>query len=507
MTMNAAVEPASLSIGRRAQRDLVPFRIRHLDGFHVLTNDLGDHMLLDDGQLEQMLQGKYAKGDPLWARMVERNFIASELDRKALVARQKEKLKFMAYGPNLHILVVTLRCDHTCQYCHASRAPMGAHETDMSIETVERSVDFAFESTSPGLTIEFQGGEPLANWPVVEHAIEYALQKNALAGKSLTFALVTNLSLMDEDKLAYLIERRVQICTSLDGPEAIHNAVRIYKEGNAHANVVRWMKRINARYIESGLDPQLYRIEALPTISRLMLSDPKALLDHYVDVGCHSIFLRHLDPFGFAAHTKRRIGYSMDEFLVFFEQALDYVIELNRNGVDFIERTTSLFLARIIAHQEPNFLDIRNPCGAGIGQMAYNYDGRIFTCDEGRMVDASSAANDCFVIGNVASDEYKDVVAGPIVRAMTIASTLQGQPGCSTCAYLPWCGICPTHNYIEQGSIQGRMADSTWCKKHMGILDLIMRKLQRADAFELELFERWTQVREQPHFLHECGEF
>ena len=504
MTMNAAISPATLSSGRRAQRQVVPFRIRHLDGFHVLTNDLGDHLLLNDEQLQRMLSGKVAEGDPLWQRMLDQNFVADKLDRKALVERQKEKLKFLAYGPNLHIMVITLRCDHTCQYCHASRAPMSAHHTDMSIETAERSVDFAFESTSPGLTIEFQGGEPLANWPVLEHIIEYSLQKNALAGKSLTFALVTNLSLMDDEKLDYLIERRVQICTSLDGPEEVHNYNRVFKEGNAHDQVVRWMKIINKRYTDAGLDPKLYRIEALPTISRPMLADPKGLLDHYVDVGCHSIFLRNLDPHGFAATTRKRIGYSMEEWLVFYEEALDYVIELNRKGVDFIERTAALFLARILAHHEPNFLDIRNPCGAAIGQIAYNYDGRMFTCDEGRMVDASG--DSCFAIGNVAEDGYQEVISSPIVRAMTIASTLQGQPGCSTCAYLPWCGICPVHNYAEQGSIQGRMADSHWCQKHMGIMDLLMRKLQRADEFEMQVFERWTQVREQPHFLHECAE-
>ena len=284
----------------------------------------------------------------------------------------------------------------------------------------------------------------------------------------------------------------------------MHNKIRVFKEGNAHENAVKWMKHINARYIEEGLDPKLYRVEALPTISRPLLLDPKGLLDHYVELGCHSIFLRNLDPHGFAATTRKKIGYSMEEYLVFYEEALDYVIELNRRGVDLIERTAALFLARILAHHEPNFLDIRNPCGAAIGQVAYNYDGRMFTCDEGRMVDASG--DDAFAIGSVGVHNYQEVISSPTVRAMTIASTLQGQPGCATCAYLPWCGICPVHNYAEQGSIQGRMADSSWCKKHMGIMDVLMRKLQRADPFEIEVFERWTQIREQPHFLHECAE-
>jgi hypothetical protein len=30
-------------------------------------------------------------------------------------------------------------------------------------------------------------------------------------------------------------------------------------------------------------------------------------------------------------------------------------------------------------------LELRSPCGAGIGQLLYNYDGKVYTCDEGRI--------------------------------------------------------------------------------------------------------------------------
>ena len=40
--------------------------------------------------------------------------------------------RFLGYGPNLHVFVVTLRCNETCVYCHASRANMDAVHTDMT---------------------------------------------------------------------------------------------------------------------------------------------------------------------------------------------------------------------------------------------------------------------------------------------------------------------------------------------------------------------------------------
>lgn len=501
MSSTRYVPTDHLSLRRFDAAPLVPFRMRRLGGETLITNDFGRHAFLSDAELATIVNNEAAPDGELWRRLGEQGFVAEALDRGAMVRETAEKMRFLRYGPNLHIFVVTLRCNHSCRYCHASRAPMDALQTDMTTETAERAVDMAFESTSPWVTFEFQGGEPLANWPIVEHIIEYARQKNALAGKALMFALVTNLSLMTEERLDYLIDRRIQICTSLDGPAALHDENRVWKHGTSHAVTIDWIRRINARYVELGLDPILYKVEALPTITRMTLPQPEALIDHYVEIGCRSIFLRHLDPFGFARSARVRLGYDMAEFLAFYRRALDHIVALNRSGVDFVERTAAVFLTKIIGHAEPNFLDIRSPCGAAIGQLTYNYDGRVFTCDEGRMIDR--AGDDLFAIGDVANDTYSAVITNPTVRAMSLASTLDGQPGCTNCAYKPWCGVCPVHNYSEQGSIHGRMADSSWCTKHMGILDDLMARIRRADPFELALFERWATPREQTHFVHD----
>ena len=484
---------------------LVPLRRRRLRSAWLLTNDFGGFVLAEPTALALLDQGKLPTTDPLWQQLDAQSFVVATLDRPALAAKMRDMLHYLRSGPNLHIFVVTLRCNHTCQYCHASRAPMTDTATDMSIETAERSVDFAFQTTSPTLLIEFQGGEPLANFEVVQHIIEYARQVNAFANKALMFSLVSNLTLLDDDKLAYLLDRKVQICTSLDGPAQVHDAVRQWKGGNSHATVVDWIGRINAAYVAAGLDPTQYRAEALPTITRLLLSDPVGLIDQYVAVGCHSIFLRHLDPFGWAATTRARLGYTMAEFLEFYRTAYLHIVDLNRRGTDFVERTAALMLAKIIGDTEPNFLDLRSPCGAGIGQIAYNHDGRLFTCDEGRMVDR--AGDDCFCLGDVQTADYAATLTGPTVRAMVLASVLDGQPRCTNCTYKPWCGVCPVHNYCEQGSLHGRMGDSTWCAKHMGIFDFLFERMQVADAFERALLQRWATPRGQEHFLQETGGF
>ncbi len=132
---------------------------------------------------------------------------------------------------------------------------------------------------------------------------------------------------------------------------------------------------------------------------------------------------------------------------------------------------------------------MRSPCGAGIGQMAYNWDGGIYTCDEGRML--ARMGDDTFKIGDAAQGSYAEDVSHPAVRALTVASTLDNQVSCSNCAYKPYCGVCPVQCYKEQGDIMGRMPTNSRCKISMGILDLLFERLQ--DPRNEKIFRAWLR--------------
>lgn len=480
-------------------RGLVPFRFREVAGRVLMTNHWGDWIALSREEFARVASGGEL-GAELEQRLRARSFLTESIDRNAIAERMERKTRFLKHGPNLHILVVTLRCNETCVYCHASRAEMHRTDTDMSLETAERAVEMALQSTSPAITIEFQGGEPLANFPVVRHAIEVAIAKNRAYGKALDFTLVSNLSLMDDEKLEFLVDRKVQICTSVDGPAALHDRQRKLVGGSAHAEAVKWIGRINRRYEEIGLDPTLYHVEALLTTTREALRQPKAIVDAYVELGCRALFLRPVDPFGFAARTGGKVGGAQDDYLAFYREAVEHMLALNRDGVQILERYAAIFLTKILTPDDPNFLDIRSPCGAGIGQLAYDHDGRIYTCDEGRMLAASG--DPMFRIGDLGRSRYREVVTHETVRALTVASNLDAQPDCVTCAYRPYCGVCPVYNYASQGGIHGRMRDSAWCRVHKGIQDYLFEKLIEGAPETTATFERWTTSRERTHYVH-----
>jgi hypothetical protein len=61
---------------------------------------------------------------------------------------------------------------------------------------------------------------------------------------------------------------------------------------------------------------------------------------------------------------------------------MKYIVEINKKGTLFKESISSIYLSKILTDRDPNYRDERSPCGAGIGQVAYNFDGKIYSCDE-----------------------------------------------------------------------------------------------------------------------------
>ena len=492
-----------IQIKRPSTSFAMPFKHRTIGGQVLITNTEGSFLLLSPTEFRAFAEGSVAKDAPLYTRLSERNFVRADADTRKIADRIRTRKVFLNQGPNLHIVVVTLRCNETCVYCHASRADMTETQTDMTKEIADKTIEKIFATTNSNVTLEFQGGEPLVNFPVVKHIIEAARERNKTADKRLEFTMVSNLSLMDEEKLAWLVANKIQICTSIDGPEHLHDKQRKLPSLSAHKSATVWIKRINEAYAAMGLDPTLYHVEALLTTTREALPKWKEIVDTYVGLGCRALFLRPVDPFGFADKTGHRIEYPRSEYMDFYRNATDYIIELNKQGVEILERFAAIFLTKILGGEDPNFLDIRNPCGAGIGQIAYNYDGKVFTCDEGRML--HEMGDSSFLIGDVGTTSYRDLMGHETVRALAIASNLDAQPDCVNCTYQPYCGVCPVHNHRTQGTIFGRMRESSLCAVHKGIQDHLFAKLGGADAQVIEILKKWTTVRDRTHFLQTCA--
>ena len=77
--------------------------------------------------------------------------VRDQMDFGALSSTYVKQTSFrFIQGPSLHMMVVTLRCNQKCRYCHSSVVDPSRTDTDMDLETARKTVDFIFSSYTMG---------------------------------------------------------------------------------------------------------------------------------------------------------------------------------------------------------------------------------------------------------------------------------------------------------------------------------------------------------------------
>ncbi len=449
----------------------------------LITNDMGKYAFVSPKTLISMIDNQEIEPE-IYENLKERFFVYDE--HEALVTERakyfvRESKSYLFSATALHIFVLTNICNMSCIYCQAKDDTSIVYKT-MSKKTAEKCVDVALESPARFLSFEFQGGEPLANFEVLKHIVLYTEQH--MGGKRISFNLVSNLTLLTSDILKFLIEHNVGISTSLDGNKEIHDKNRRFTNGGGTYDVVtRKIKEIQERNFNVG---------AIQTTTRYSLDKYKEIIDEYVKCKQTSIFLRPLTRLGTAARVWDEIGYTAEEFVTFYENSLRYILELNKQGINICENHAVIFLKKILLGVSENYMELRSPCGAAIGQAAYFYDGNVFTCDEGRML--YEMGSDDFKLGNVYENSYDDLMQSPVCKAVCVSSCLESQLKCCDCVYQPYCGTCPVINLAQEKDLFFKNHQAFRCKVYGGMLDVIFSILHDNIEDDIKIFNKWIGV-------------
>ena len=348
-------------------------------------------------------------------------------------------------------------------------------------ETADRALRIAFQSPSPGIKIEFQGGEPLLNFGLVERIIAAARLEAAKIGKQVEFVIASNLALLDESVLAFCKANDVQLSTSLDGPAALHNKNRPRPGGNSHALAVRGI-RLAQEVL--GAD----RISALMTTTEASLDQVEAIVDEYVGLNLDGIFLRPLSPYGFAIKTKAYRRYDSAKWMEFYRRGLRYILDLNHRGTPFTEFYARLVLQRMLSDRPTGYVDLRSPAGTGLGALVYNYDGRVFASDEGRML--AETGDTTFELGRVETSSYSSLVLSDKLIELVASSLAQCAPECVDCVFEPHCGADPVYHHATQQDAVGIKPLSGFCSRQKGVMGLLVDLLENSPD-DAAILRRW----------------
>lgn len=122
-------------------------------------------------------------------------------------------------------LNTTRKCNLKCSYCFEDKEyrEMGS----MSFEIAKKAIDTFFDDESKKWIIVFTGGEPLLKFDLIKDIVEYVTER----GLEVEYRLKTNGTLLDDEKVIFLIDNNFKFQISLDGGKLAHDTHRVFANG------------------------------------------------------------------------------------------------------------------------------------------------------------------------------------------------------------------------------------------------------------------------------------
>ncbi len=271
----------------------------------------------------------------------------------------------------------------------------------------------------------------------------------------------------------------------IDGPgEAAQRPAQAADAQDAHQRAIQAGSSGSTRTTpSSGLDPTLYHVEDLLTTKARAETLPlwKEVVDTYVGLGCKALFLRAIDPFGFADRTRQRARVPARLLHAVLSPRGRLHDRAQQAGRADPRALRQHLPDKILRGEDPNSSTSAALRGRASAPLAYNYDGKVFTCDEGRML--HEMGDDTFLLGDVHSSSFAPTSSATVSCApWPSPPTLDGQPDCVHCTYQLLLRHDPSALATRaraRSSAACARATSARCTK--GIKDYLLRSSPRPD--------------------------
>jgi uncharacterized protein len=379
-------------------------------------------------------------------------------------------------GPGLHIVVATRRCNLNCTYCHMYPQPLDTPpiDADLQAATIPHIARFIMSSPRSELAVEFQGGEPFLNFPAIVNMVDEINRLNASGQKKITFNIVSNLMVVTDDYLHYCRKNKIRLSYSLNGPQHLHDILRITRNGSgSHAAVMRKITDINDRF------PGLLASYPLCVVTQDNMTQLIHMADYYFALGYRELGLIHLKNLG---NARGKVDFSMREFIPYYLDLLEYLYSKNLDPsptVWYSERVVRVALTKILSSSNPLFVDWRNPIGYLSNCVVYDTDGEILPVDEARSL------RENFSVGNVRNTSYDDLIRKRSNFHTLNLSIRDRDSVCRECTYNPYCGVSPVLHFAKTGRFEPEPHVSDECILVLAVFDWIFKKLTAEDPVPL----------------------
>ena len=347
---------------------------------------------------------------------------------------------------------VTDDCNLACTYCYQTCKG----KRRMSFETAKKAVDMLLTGdkgmseyinpiSSPGVIIEFIGGEPFLEVELIQQIYEYfldrAIELNHPWATLHRISICSNGILYFDPKVQEFLNKykyNLSFSVTVDGNKELHDACRVFPDGRpsydlAVAAAKDWMDKGGVMGSKITIAPGnvMHLYEALTHMVEL----------GYDDINANCVYEK---------------GWTTTHAVVLYaemKRVADYFLDTDLNFLDGSFRC-SLYENNFFHPKEEN--DLQNWCGGNGVMLSVDPDGVFYPCIR-YMESSLNGEQEPYSIGNVDDGICAhDCEKCRVVALKKVDRRTQSTDECFNCPIAEGCSWCTAYNYQVFGTPDAR---------------------------------------------------
>jgi uncharacterized protein len=343
---------------------------------------------------------------------------------------KEESVRGVSYENVLDRLVINISndCNLKCKYCYAGGGTYGGSKAFMDEKTAITVLDTFFAAFDTISKIQFFGGEPLLNTPIIAFICEEASRryKNGLIENLPSFSIVTNGTLRSPEIFDMFKKYQISPTVSLDGPEHIHNYLR---GSGTFQKTCQFLQDLEDNGIQFGFESTYTAYHLREGVTLVEMLNFFYHEFHQQEVHIPEVSLSKNHPLAIDDKLAAKV----------YREAIEYSIDSLKDG-----KSASLSFATRILNAYLEEEPIENYCPAGISTLSVDIEGYVYPCF------MFTGVKD-FQLGNVHRKQFLEGERVKRIRKIISASYKRNNPKCRKCWASPLCFGCVGADYIRNG--------------------------------------------------------
>lgn len=321
-------------------------------------------------------------------------------------------------------------CNLACRYCFAGEGEYHGRRALMSLEVGKKALDFLVANSGArvNLEVDFFGGEPLLNWPVVKALVEYGRSLEEPHHKKFRFTLTTNGVLLNDEILEFANREMSNLVLSIDGRREVNDRMRPFRGGQGSYDLIlpKFCKAAESR------GQTAYYVRGTYTHSNLDFAEDVL---HLADLGFQQISVEPV------------VARPEDSYAIQEADLPGLKAEYDRLAAEMIKRKKEgrgfhFFHFMIDLEGGPCVAKRIGGCGSGTEYLAVTPWGDLYPCHQ-------FVGNEDFLMGNV-----NEGIIREDIRDRFKGCNVYAKEKCRKCFAKFYCsGGCAANSYNFHGNI------------------------------------------------------